>query len=156
MRFVPRTSMSAAICPILTVRSPPIERRRWEDAFRPGDLFDENKRGTHLSEATRKALRVSYAQYLRFLFENYFDLLTKAPEIESIVSSHKRVRCSTEKNQSGHKHRYQPTSPAPGAPLDLPKGGPVLATDNYETDRSSRAAQPEKAWLGRQRPALPS
>jgi hypothetical protein len=88
---VPRTSMSAAICPILTVRSPPIERRRWEDAFRPGDLFDENKRGTHLSEATRKALRVSYAQYLRFLFEDYFDLLTKAPEIESIVSSHKRV-----------------------------------------------------------------
>jgi hypothetical protein len=42
------------------------DRQRWENAFREGDIFDEDRRGTHLSEATRKALRVSYAQYLRF------------------------------------------------------------------------------------------
>jgi hypothetical protein len=53
---------------------------RWEEAFRPGDLFEENRRGTHLSQATRNALRVSYAQYLRFLLEHHPDLLIKAPE----------------------------------------------------------------------------
>ena len=59
----------------------PVEdRERWEEAFRPGDLFEENRRGTHLSQATRNALRVSYAQYLRFLLENCPDLLVKAPE----------------------------------------------------------------------------
>ena len=47
------------------------DRQRWEEAFRPGDLFDEEKRGTDLSEATRNALRVSYAQYLRFIAENH-------------------------------------------------------------------------------------
>jgi integrase/recombinase XerD len=56
------------------------DRRRWEDTFRPGDLFDEDKRGTHLSEATRNALRVSYAQYLRFIAENHGGLLIKPPE----------------------------------------------------------------------------
>jgi integrase len=55
------------------------ERQRWADAFRGGDIFDEDKRGTELSEATRKALRVSYAQYLRFLSDNHADLLTKPP-----------------------------------------------------------------------------
>jgi integrase len=56
------------------------DRQRWENAFRGGDIFDEDKRGTHLSEATRKALRASYAQYLRFLSDNHADLLTKPPK----------------------------------------------------------------------------
>jgi hypothetical protein len=56
------------------------DRQRWENAFRGGDIFDEDKRGTDLSEATRKALRVSYAQYLRFLSDNHPDLLTKPPK----------------------------------------------------------------------------
>jgi hypothetical protein len=56
------------------------DRQRLEDAFRPGDLFDEDKRGTDLSEATRNALRVSYAQYLRFIAENHTGLLSKPPE----------------------------------------------------------------------------
>ena len=56
------------------------DRERWEHAFRPGDLFDDDKRGTQLSEATRNALRVSYAQYLRFIAENHAELLIKPPE----------------------------------------------------------------------------
>jgi site-specific recombinase XerC len=56
------------------------DRQLWEEAFRPGDLFDEDKRGTRLSEATRNALRVSYAQYLRFIAENHAGLLVKPPE----------------------------------------------------------------------------
>jgi integrase/recombinase XerD len=56
------------------------DRQRWEEAFRPGDLFDEEKRGTDLSEATRNALRVSYAQYLRFIAEHHAALLIKPPE----------------------------------------------------------------------------
>jgi hypothetical protein len=43
-------------------------------------VSDEDRRSTHLSQATRNALRVSYAQYLRFLSENYPDLLVKTPE----------------------------------------------------------------------------
>ena len=61
-------------------RWPNEDRQRWENAFRGGDIFDEDKRGTHLSEATRKALRVSYAQYLRFLLDNHADLLTTPPK----------------------------------------------------------------------------
>jgi integrase/recombinase XerD len=56
------------------------DRHRWEEAFRLGDLFDEERRGTHLSEATRNALRVSYAQYLRFIAEHHVGLLIKPPE----------------------------------------------------------------------------
>jgi integrase/recombinase XerD len=56
------------------------DQQRWEEAFRPGDLFDDDKRGTELSEATRNALRVSYAQYLRFIAENHTGLLIKPPE----------------------------------------------------------------------------
>ena len=56
------------------------DRQRWENAFRGGDIFDEDKRGTHLSQATRKALRVSYARYLRFLSNNHADLLTEPPK----------------------------------------------------------------------------
>ena len=59
---------------------PNIDRRRWEHVFREGDIFDESSRGAHLAEATRKALKVSYAQYLRFLSENHADLLTKPSE----------------------------------------------------------------------------
>jgi integrase len=59
---------------------PAEDRERWDEAFRPGDLFEEERRGTHLSQATRNALRVSYAQWLRFLSENYPDLLNQAPE----------------------------------------------------------------------------
>ncbi len=53
--------------------------QRWESAFREGDIFDDDRRGAHLSEATRKALRVAHAQYLRFVSNNHPHLLTKAP-----------------------------------------------------------------------------
>lgn len=59
---------------------PSEDQQSWEAAFRPGDLFDDDQRGAHLSEATRNALRVSYAQYLRYLSENQPHLLAKAPE----------------------------------------------------------------------------
>ncbi len=59
---------------------PEEDRRRWDEAFQPGDLFDEIKRGAHLSSATRNALRVSYAQYLRFVEEKYPSLLRNPPE----------------------------------------------------------------------------
>jgi integrase/recombinase XerD len=60
---------------------PKDDRKRWEDAFREGDFFDDDQRGTHLSEPTRKALRVAYAQYLRFLSNIHPNLLTKSPEL---------------------------------------------------------------------------
>jgi integrase len=62
------------------VEWPEVDRRRWEETFRPGDLFDEEKKGTDLSEATRNALRGSYAQYLRFIAEHHAALLIKLPE----------------------------------------------------------------------------
>jgi integrase/recombinase XerD len=60
---------------------PDEDRRRWDQAFRPGDLFDENNRGAHLSPATRNGLRVSYAQYLHFVAENHPELSLKPPEL---------------------------------------------------------------------------
>jgi site-specific recombinase XerC len=62
------------------VQWPSEDQQSWEAAFRPGDLFDDNKRGAHLSAATRNALRVSYGQYLRFVSENHPQLLAKPPE----------------------------------------------------------------------------
>jgi len=61
-------------------RWPKEDRTRWDDAFREADIFDDDRRGTHLAEATRKALRVAYAQYLRFLSDNHPRLLAEAPE----------------------------------------------------------------------------
>jgi site-specific recombinase XerC len=56
------------------------DQQAWDKAFRPGDLFDDDKGGAHLSAATRSALRVSYAQYLRFVSENHSELLAKPPQ----------------------------------------------------------------------------
>ncbi len=60
---------------------PEEDRLRWDKAFREGDIFDEDRRGTHLSAATRKALRTSYSQYLRFLSDNHSDQHTNRPEV---------------------------------------------------------------------------
>jgi integrase len=60
---------------------PEEDQRRWDEAFRSGDVFDDNKGGAHLAESTRNALRVSYAQYLRFLSEKHADLLIRLPEV---------------------------------------------------------------------------
>ena len=59
---------------------PEEDRHCWDETFRPGDLFDENRRGAHLALATRNALRVSYSQYLRFVAEKYPSFLSKSPQ----------------------------------------------------------------------------
>jgi hypothetical protein len=59
---------------------PEDDRARWETAFKPGDLFDDDRRGTHLSQATRTALQVSYARYLRFISDHHQNLLAHAPD----------------------------------------------------------------------------
>jgi len=59
---------------------PADDRQRWEAVFTPGDLFDEANRGAHLAPSTREALRVSYAQYLRFIADHHNGLLDRAPE----------------------------------------------------------------------------
>jgi hypothetical protein len=48
--------------------------------FKAGDLFDDDSGGSHLSAATREALRVNYAQFLRFLSERHAGLLALPPE----------------------------------------------------------------------------
>jgi integrase/recombinase XerD len=56
------------------------DRQRWEAAFKPGDLFEDDNRGAHLAVSTRKALRGSYAQYLRFISENHKKLFARPPD----------------------------------------------------------------------------
>jgi hypothetical protein len=51
----------AAKLPLPFEQWPKEDRTRWEDALRDGDIFADGKRGTHLSEATRKALCVAYS-----------------------------------------------------------------------------------------------
>jgi integrase len=82
---------------------PAEDRERWNEAFRPGDLFEEDRRGTHLSQATRNALQVSYARYLRFLSENYPDLLDKAPKARvdrELIAQYVRLLRKTNKDLS--------------------------------------------------------
>ena len=59
---------------------PAVDQRLWEAIFKPGDLFDEANRGAHLAPSTREALRVSYAQYLRFVSDLHNALLDCPPE----------------------------------------------------------------------------
>src|SRR5580700_9619642 len=54
---------------------PAADQKIWQAVFKAADLFDEGSNGSHLSTATREALRVNYAQYLRFISECYTDLL---------------------------------------------------------------------------------
>jgi len=54
---------------------PADDSQRWEAVFNLGDLFDEANRGAHLAPSTREALRVSYAQYLRFVSDRHKGLL---------------------------------------------------------------------------------
>jgi integrase/recombinase XerD len=59
---------------------PADDKTLWHAAFKPADLFDEDSRGSHLSAATREALRVNYAQYLRFISEHHADFLALPAE----------------------------------------------------------------------------
>jgi site-specific recombinase XerD len=59
---------------------PAEDRTRWQAAFKADDIFDDDSRGSHLSAATREALRVNYAQYLKFLSEIHSDLLALLPK----------------------------------------------------------------------------
>jgi hypothetical protein len=59
---------------------PPEDRRRWEAAFRSGDLFDENGAGTRLAAATRRLRLRSYGRFLGFLSVKHPKLMTCPPE----------------------------------------------------------------------------
>ena len=59
---------------------PAEDRRRWQDAFKAGDRFDENSRGANLARSTRAALQVSYAEFLRFISTRDRALLVLAPD----------------------------------------------------------------------------
>ena len=54
---------------------PAEDKTLWETAFKAVDLFDDDSPGFHMSAATREALRVNYAQYLRYVSEHHADLL---------------------------------------------------------------------------------
>ena len=59
----------------------PIEdRARWQAAFAEGDRFEGSGPGSHLAEATRRNLWISYARFLAFLSANRHDLLHLRPE----------------------------------------------------------------------------
>jgi integrase/recombinase XerD len=84
-------------------RWPDDDRTRLNEAFRPGDLFDEDKRGAHLSQATRNALQVSYGQHLRFLSDNHPELLDRPPEKRvdrKLIAEYVALLKKTNQNQS--------------------------------------------------------
>jgi integrase len=56
------------------------DRRRWEAAFRSGDLFDENGAGARLAPATRRARLASYGRFLGFLSAKHPKLMALPPE----------------------------------------------------------------------------
>ena len=59
----------------------PIEdRARWQAAFAEGDRFEGSGPGSHLAEATRRNLWISYARFLGFISANRQDLLGLRPD----------------------------------------------------------------------------
>lgn len=59
---------------------PAEDQARWQAAFKSGDRFDESGPGSHLAEATRRNLFITYARFLRFVSENRQDLLYLRPD----------------------------------------------------------------------------
>jgi hypothetical protein len=62
------------------VQWPTADRRAFEGAFRPGDLFDETRGpGAHLAEGSRNCIRIGYRRWLGFLRANHPDELLRPP-----------------------------------------------------------------------------
>ena len=59
---------------------PAEDQARWQAAFVEGDRFDGSGPGSHLAEATRRNLWISYARFLSFISANRQDLLALRPE----------------------------------------------------------------------------
>ena len=59
---------------------PDKDRALWEAAFEPGDLFDADRRGTHLAAATKIGLRTAWARFLGFLSSEDPKKLFLAPD----------------------------------------------------------------------------
>jgi hypothetical protein len=59
---------------------PAEDQARWQAAFAEGDRFEGRGPGSHLAEATRWNLRISYARFLRFISTNCPHLLELRPE----------------------------------------------------------------------------
>lgn len=59
---------------------PAEDHARWQAAFKTGDRFDGSGPGSHLAEATRRNLFITYARFLRFVAENRQDLLDLRPD----------------------------------------------------------------------------
>lgn len=59
---------------------PAEDQARWQAAFKTGDRFDGSGPGSHLAEATRRNLFITYARFLRFVSENRQDLLDVTPD----------------------------------------------------------------------------
>jgi integrase/recombinase XerD len=70
----------------------------WDAAFEHGDVFDEERRGVHLTEATKIGLRTSLARFLGFLTSEYPERLRLPAEVrvnrDSIKSFVKHLRQS--------------------------------------------------------------
>ena len=59
---------------------PAEDQARWQAAFQAGDRFDGSGPGSHLAEATRRNLWISYARFLAFLSATRNDLLHLMPQ----------------------------------------------------------------------------
>ena len=59
---------------------PAEDQARWQAAFKVGDRFDGSGPGSHLAEATRRNLWISYASFLGFISANRQDLLGLRPD----------------------------------------------------------------------------
>ena len=58
---------------------PAEDQARWQAAFKTGDRFDRSGPGSHLAEATRRNLWISYARFLGFISAIRPDLLELRP-----------------------------------------------------------------------------
>ena len=56
------------------------DQKRWEQALRPTDRFEETSLGAHLAPTTRKARRESYGRFLGFISAFRPDWLSRPPE----------------------------------------------------------------------------
>jgi hypothetical protein len=61
-------------------RWPAEDQARWQAAFKTGDRFEGSGPGSHLAEATRRNLWISYGRFLGFISATRPGLLELRPE----------------------------------------------------------------------------
>jgi hypothetical protein len=82
---------------------PAADCRAFEEAFRPGDPFDETGGpGAHLTEGSQNSIRMGYRRWLGFLHANHPDALLEAAGRPHLARAGSRVHRRARLGNASH------------------------------------------------------